>query len=84
MTPQPQRRVQISLHVDAELRAQLEEAARRSVRSISGEITYRLQQSLLTKPRPLRPRRKTPPTLGGARISGGGRFAEPGPLHANS
>jgi len=49
MTPQPQRRVQISLHVDAELRAQLEEAARRSVRSISGEITYRLQQSLLNE-----------------------------------
>lgn len=46
MQKHPQRRVQISLHVDEELSEQLKEAARRSVRSVSGEITHRLRQSL--------------------------------------
>jgi hypothetical protein len=39
------RRVQISVHVDEPLREQLETAARRSIRSLSGEIAYRLQRS---------------------------------------
>jgi hypothetical protein len=40
------RRTQISVGVDDELREQLEAAARRELRSLSGEIHYRLQRSL--------------------------------------
>jgi hypothetical protein len=40
------KRVQVSLHLEEPLREQLEAAARRSVRSLSGEITFRLRQSL--------------------------------------
>jgi hypothetical protein len=39
------KRVQISVHVDEPLREQLETAARRAVRSLSGEVAYRLQRS---------------------------------------
>jgi hypothetical protein len=39
------KRVQISVHVDEPLRERLETAARRAVRSLSGEIAYRLQRS---------------------------------------
>jgi hypothetical protein len=47
MTKQPHpRRTQISLHVDEALRRRLEAAAKAAVRTLSGEITYRLQQSL--------------------------------------
>lgn len=40
------RRVQVSVHLEEPLREQLETAARRSVRSLSGEITFRLKRSL--------------------------------------
>jgi hypothetical protein len=40
------KRVQVSLHLEEPLREQLEEAARRSVRSLSGEVTFRLKRSL--------------------------------------
>jgi TraY domain-containing protein len=40
------KRVQVSLHPEEPLREQLEEAARRSVRSLSGEVTFRLRRSL--------------------------------------
>ena len=42
----PKKRTQISLHVDETLRQQLEVAAKSAVRTLSGEITYRLQRSL--------------------------------------
>jgi len=42
----PERRVQVSVHLEEALREQLEAAARRSVRSLSGEITFRLKRSL--------------------------------------
>jgi hypothetical protein len=45
MAEEHQKRVQISVHVDEPLREQLETAARRAVRSLSGEIAYRLQRS---------------------------------------
>jgi len=40
------KRVQISIHLDEPLREQLEAAARRSIRSLSGEAEYRIRQSL--------------------------------------
>jgi len=40
------KRVQVSVHLEQPLREQLEAAARRSVRSLSGEITFRLKRSL--------------------------------------
>jgi len=40
------RRVQVSLHLEEPVREQLEAAARRSVRSLSGEVTFRLKRSL--------------------------------------
>jgi hypothetical protein len=40
------KRTQISVGVDDALRQELEAAARRSVRSLSGEITFRLKRSL--------------------------------------
>jgi hypothetical protein len=40
------KRVQVSLHLEEPLREQLEAAARRSVRSLSGEVTFRLKRSL--------------------------------------
>jgi hypothetical protein len=39
-------RVQVSLHLEQLVREQLEAAARRAERSLSGEITFRLKQSL--------------------------------------
>jgi hypothetical protein len=39
-------RSQISVGVDDDLREQLEAAAKRAVRSLSGEVIFRLQQSL--------------------------------------
>ena len=47
MTKQPHlKRTQISLHIDEALRRRLETAAKAAVRTLSGEITYRLQRSL--------------------------------------
>jgi hypothetical protein len=40
------KRTQISVGVDDDLREQLEAAAKRELRSLSGEIHYRLQRSL--------------------------------------
>jgi TraY domain len=40
------KRVQISVHLDELLREQLEAAAKRAVRSLSGEAAYRIRQSL--------------------------------------
>jgi len=40
------KRVQVSLHLEEPVREQLEAAARRSVRSLSGEISFRLKRSL--------------------------------------
>lgn len=40
------KRIQISVGLDEELRQELEAAARRSVRSLSGKITFRLKRSL--------------------------------------
>jgi hypothetical protein len=42
---QQPKRVQISVHVDEALRERLEAAARRAVRSVSGEAAFRLRQS---------------------------------------
>jgi TraY domain len=39
-------RVQISVALDETVRSQLEQAAKRSVRSISGEAAYRIRESL--------------------------------------
>jgi hypothetical protein len=39
-------RVQISVALDGTVRSQLEQAAKRSVRSISGEAAYRIRESL--------------------------------------
>jgi hypothetical protein len=39
------KRIQISVGIDEALRQELEAAARRSVRSLSGEITFRLKRS---------------------------------------
>ena len=41
-----EKRVQVSLHLEEPLREQLEAAARRAVRSLSGEVTFRLKRSL--------------------------------------
>jgi hypothetical protein len=41
-----QERVQISVALDEAVRSRLEAAARRSVRSISGEAAYRIIESL--------------------------------------
>jgi hypothetical protein len=40
------KRIQLSIGLDEALRQELEAAARRSVRSLSGEISYRLKRSL--------------------------------------
>ena len=40
-----EKRVQISIHLDGRLRAQLEAAAKRAVRSLSGEAAYRIRES---------------------------------------
>jgi hypothetical protein len=48
MNEQPRR--QISVGLDEALRAELEAAAERSVRSLSGEIVWRLRQSLEQSP----------------------------------
>jgi hypothetical protein len=45
MTEEQAKRVQISVHLDEPLREQLEAAAKRAVRSLSGEAAYRLRQS---------------------------------------
>jgi hypothetical protein len=39
-------RTQVSVIMDEELRARLEAAARRAVRTLSGEINFRLKRSL--------------------------------------
>ena len=41
-----EKRVQISIQLDGRLRAQLEAAAKRAVRSLSGEAAYRIRESL--------------------------------------
>jgi TraY domain len=46
MTEEQAKRVQISVHLDEPLREQLEAAAKRSIRSLSGEAAYRIRQSL--------------------------------------
>jgi hypothetical protein len=46
MAEQLESRTQVSVLMDERLREQLEAAARRAVRSLSGEITWRLQRSL--------------------------------------
>jgi TraY domain len=40
------KRVQISVHLDEPLREQLEAAAKRAVRSLSGEAAFRIRESL--------------------------------------
>jgi hypothetical protein len=45
MTEEQAKRVQISVHLDEPLREQLEAAAKRAVRSLSGEAAYRLRRS---------------------------------------
>jgi hypothetical protein len=45
------KRVQISIHLDEPLRVQLEAAAKRSIRSLSGEAAYRIRQSLESEQR---------------------------------
>ena len=40
------KRVQISIHLDEALRELLEAAARRSIRSLSGEAAYQIRESL--------------------------------------
>jgi hypothetical protein len=42
--------VQVSTHLDEKLRRQLAEAAEASVRSLSGEIAYRLKTSFARQP----------------------------------
>jgi hypothetical protein len=46
MTEQEEKKVQISVHLTEPLREQLEAAAKRAVRSLSGEAAYRIRQSL--------------------------------------
>jgi hypothetical protein len=46
MADENQSKVQISIHLDSRLREQLEVAAKRSIRSLSGEAAYRIRQSL--------------------------------------
>ena len=46
MVEEPEAKVQISIHVERPVREQLEAAAKRAVRSLSGEISWRLQRSL--------------------------------------
>jgi hypothetical protein len=41
-----QKRVQISIHLEKHLRAPLEAAAKHAVRSLSGEVAYRIRRSL--------------------------------------
>ena len=45
MTEPEEKRTQVSVHLSEPLRQALEAAARREVRSLSGEIAYRLQRS---------------------------------------
>jgi hypothetical protein len=42
---QAEKRMQISVSVDEHLREQLESAAKRSIRSLSGEAAFRLMRS---------------------------------------
>jgi hypothetical protein len=44
--PADERRVQISIHLDEALLHQLEAAAKREIRSVSGEAAYRIKRSL--------------------------------------
>jgi hypothetical protein len=44
--PEPQGRTQVSVVIEDDLRRQLEAAAKHAVRSLSGEINYRLRRSL--------------------------------------
>jgi hypothetical protein len=46
MDQDQERRVQVSVHLEEALREQLEIAAKRAVRSLSGEIAFRLRRSL--------------------------------------
>jgi hypothetical protein len=46
MAEQQEARTQVSVLMEEKLRERLEVAARRSVRSLSGEITFRLKCSL--------------------------------------
>ena len=46
MEKDQQERSQVSVGMDVELREQLEAAAKRAVRSLSGEINWRLRRSL--------------------------------------
>jgi hypothetical protein len=46
MAEQQEARTQVSVLMEEKLRERLEVAARRSVRSLSGEITFRLKRSL--------------------------------------
>jgi hypothetical protein len=45
MSEQAEAKIQISVAVGEGLRDKLEHAARRAVRSLSGEVAYRLQRS---------------------------------------
>jgi hypothetical protein len=45
MSDQPEVKIQVSVGLGEGLREQLELAARRAVRSLSGEIVFRLKQS---------------------------------------
>ena len=47
--PDADQRSQVSVIMHDELRERLEAAARRSIRSLAGEITYRLERSLETQ-----------------------------------
>jgi TraY domain-containing protein len=40
------KRIQVSVHMDRDLCDRLEEAAKREIRSLSGEIAFRLRKSL--------------------------------------
>ena len=46
MVEEQEGKAQISIHVEKPVREQLEAAAKRELRSLSGEIHYRLQRSL--------------------------------------
>lgn len=49
--PKPaEKRGPLTVNIDESLRAQLEDAAKRSVRSVSGEVVKRLRDSLAAEP----------------------------------
>jgi hypothetical protein len=50
MAEQQETKTQISVAISDRLRRQLEDAARRGVRSLSGEIVFRLQRSFGRQP----------------------------------